>query len=76
MKQRTTALSATFVLGCLLLAITGCQNNAQIRQAEPARYAEPPTVRSGNPYDQPGELPANSGGTDAGRLGSDAGVDD
>jgi len=24
-----------------------------------------------NPYDQPGALPANSGGTDAGRIGTD-----
>lgn len=76
MKKRTSTLSAALVCGCLLSAIAGCQNNAQIRQAEPARYAEPPAVRSENPYDQPGELPANSGGTDAGRLGPDTGVND
>jgi hypothetical protein len=60
-------------IGMACLAV-GCAASkpAPVPSAQTAGYA-PAVDRapSDNRYDNPGELPANSGGTDAGRLGAD-----
>jgi hypothetical protein len=64
-----------------LLAAAGCATQNPSSAQTGASYGAVPAGASGNglrnanatqnPYDQPGALPANTGGTDAGRVGTD-----